>query len=157
MKRIEQLQNLSREHHQSLILSQKMLKISQANDAEAIAELCKEIIHDYPEVWKIHFKIEEDSIFQIFFDQERTDLSEAKQYTKILNLCHILKQEHQTMNGYYERMKKGDYSILGEFGSLLKEHTRTEERQLFPLLEDVLDSEELNNIYQVSQDYRNID
>ncbi|MCU7799261.1 MAG: hypothetical protein KZQ70_03730 [gamma proteobacterium symbiont of Lucinoma myriamae] len=58
------------------------------------------------------------------------------------------------MNGYYQQMKSGDYTILGEFGELLKQHTRTEERLLFPLLDEILNTEELDSVYQASQKYR---
>ena len=157
MKRIEQLQNLSREHHQSLILAQKAIKTAETKNPEAISELCKEIVDDYPAVWKIHFKIEEESIFQLFTDSKKRNTGEVKQYAEISSLCHLLEQEHQTMNGHYEQMKEGDYSLLGEFGALLKKHTRTEERELFPLLEEAMTSEELNRVLQVSQDYRKTD
>ncbi len=154
MKRIEQLQNLSREHHQSLTLAQKAIKASETKNVEAISQLCKEIVDDYPDVWKTHFKIEEDSIFQLFISSEGTKLSEIKAYAEVSRLCRLLTQEHRTMDHYYEQMKKGDYEILGEFGALLKKHTRMEERELFPLLEDVMSTEELNAVLKVSQDYR---
>ncbi|MCK5667031.1 MAG: hypothetical protein KAI17_26270, partial [Thiotrichaceae bacterium] len=142
----------SKEHHQSLILAQKAIKISEDHNVEAITELCKAIVHDYPDEWMVHFKIEEDSIFQLFSESNKTE-----QTTEVANLCHILKQEHLAMNRYYEQMKDEDYSILGDFGRLLKKHTRTEERQLFPLLEKIMSKEELNRVYQLSQDYRKTD
>ncbi|MCP3851921.1 MAG: hypothetical protein GY694_17050 [Gammaproteobacteria bacterium] len=150
MKRIAQLQNLSKEHHLSLTLAQKVIKISEAQNTEAIAGLCQEIVHDYPTTWKVHFKIEEDSIFQTFLEAE----PELKHSSEIRKLCLQLVQEHQTMNDFYEQMKQGDYSCLGQFGVLLKKHTRTEERELFPLLEESLSTEALNHIFEVSQDYR---
>ena len=156
MKRIVQLQNLSKEHHQSLTLAQKAIKIADAQNPEAISELCKEIVNDYPAIWKIHFKIEEDSIFQLFPESGAEKVSE-KPYSEISNLCRLLKEEHQTMNGYYEQMKAGDYSVLGKFGTLLKKHTRTEERELFPRLEQNMSLELLNKVLKMSQDYRKID
>ena len=156
MKRIKQLQNLSKEHHQSLTLAQKAIKTSDTQNPEAIAELCKEIVNDYPTTWKIHFQIEEDSIFQFFPDSALENRNKEKEYSQINHLCHLLAQEHQAMNDYYEQMKVGDYSILGEFGALLKKHTRTEERELFPLLEKNMSSEMLNKVLKVSLDYRKI-
>lgn len=154
MKRTEQLQDLSREHHQSLTLSQKAIKISESDNSEAISELCKKIVNDYPDVWKIHFKIEEDSIFQLFTHSEKNENNETKKHAEIVNLCQVLIKEHQTMNDYYEQMKEGDYSILGDFGTLLKAHTRKEERELFPLIEEVMTIEALDHIAQVSRKYR---
>ena len=151
MKRIEQLQNLSREHHQSLILAQQAIKASEANNAEVIAELCKEIVDEYPDVWNTHFNVEEDSIFRLFTESEAAKKCDDKVLTEITRLCHLLIQEHRTMDGYYEQLKKGNYQVLGEFGTLLKKHTRTEERELFPLLEDVMSTDELNTVLKISQ------
>ncbi len=144
MKRIEQLQELSREHHHSLTLAQKAIKTSETQDLEAVTLLCEEIVHDYPLVWKVHFKIEEDSIFKHYI--EGTD--------ELASLCQSLQQEHRKMDEYYEQMKEGNYRVLKEFGLLLKKHTRTEERELFPLLEEVMSQDELNKVLQISQDYR---
>jgi hemerythrin-like domain-containing protein len=58
------------------------------------------------------------------------------------------------MDCYYEQIKAGDQSVLGDFGTLLKQHTRTEERELFPLLETYFDNKTLEQIYQTSLDYR---
>jgi len=145
MKRIEQLQLLSKEHHQSLTLGQKAIKISQQGDQDAIAELCLKIVSEYSTVWKIHFKIEEDSIFTPY----------ANRSPDIEQMCQQLSHEHQLLDDYYQQMKLGDYGVLEAFGSLLKQHTRTEERQLFPLLESVLTPEELDRVYQTSCNYRN--
>jgi len=157
MKRIEQLQNLSREHHQSLTLAQKAIKTSESHNDVIISELCKEIVADYPDVWKIHFSIEEDSIFQLFTHSEKNKNNETIKHAEIDNLCQVLIKEHQTMNSYYEQMKEGDYSILGDFGTLLKAHTRKEERELFPLLEEVMTTEVLDQVALVSRKYRNKD
>lgn len=155
MKRIEQLQPLSKEHHQSLVLAQKAIKVSKSADMDAISKLCQEIVNEYPEVWKVHFQIEEDSIFQLFVHRSKGTNNDSLQNEKqAAQLCEKLQQEHLTMNRYFEQMKSGDYSLLGDFGELLKQHTRTEERQLFPMLDELLTAEELDSVYQTSLKYR---
>ena len=62
MKRIEQLQPLSKEHHLSLVLAQKAIKVSRAGNKNEISQLCQQIVDEFPSVWKVHFKIEEESI-----------------------------------------------------------------------------------------------
>ena len=157
MKRIEQLQPLSREHHQSLLLAQKAIQVSNSGDMDLISELCQKIVNEYPDVWMVHFQIEEDSIFQLFDVHSNDTGSKLRQNEEqVTNLCEQLKQEHLTMNAYYEQMKSGDYTVLEQFGELLKLHTRTEERQLFPLLDELLTAEELDEVYQTSMKYRQI-
>ncbi|WP_198265007.1 hemerythrin domain-containing protein [sulfur-oxidizing endosymbiont of Gigantopelta aegis] len=141
MKRIEQLQNLSREHHQSLSLAQKAIKTHEAQNAETIEALCQTIVQDYPLTWMKHFQVEEETIFALFSESKTSEVSQ---------LCQLLEQEHRQMDVYYEQMKNADYTVLGDFGILLKKHTRMEERQLFPLLEDVMTEEQLQSVFSAS-------
>jgi len=151
MKRIKQLQPLSRDHHLSLVLAQYAIKMSQSDNAEIIALSCKKIVKDYPEVWRKHFQIEEDNIFKLFEDNPKDNNTiEPHRWEELKNLCQQLQHEHRQMDGYYEQMKLGHYECLSAFGQLLKQHTRTEERQLFPQLEQVLSQQELDTIYQNS-------
>ena len=154
MKRIEQLQPLSKEHHLSLVLAHKAIKVSKAGNEHDIADLCHQIVDEYPTVWKIHFQIEEESIFSLFNANAKERTKRTQLYEDMLQLCKQLQQEHTTMNTYCQQMKSGNYAILGEFGRLLKQHTRTEERQLFPALESILSPNELDIIYQTSLEYR---
>lgn len=156
MKRIEQLQPLSREHHQSLILAQKAIQTSKTGDMDLISELCQKMVNEYPDVWMVHFQIEEESIFQLFDDSNNISNKLRHNGTEVSMLCEQLKQEHNTMNSYYKQMKSGDYTVLEKFGELLKQHTRTEERQLFPLLDEILTAEELDKVYQTSVKYRQV-
>ncbi len=160
MKRIEQLQPLSKEHHLSLLLAQKAIKTARSGDSDLITTLCQEIINDYDALWRVHFQIEEDSIFLLIKNKAHNNLDPKtkKNLIDATQLCKQLSQEHLTMNHYYEQMKsKGNdnlATLLEQFGELLKEHTRTEERLLFPLLDTLLNSEELKQIYQTSLKYR---
>ena len=157
MKRINQLHPLSKEHHLSLVLAQKAIKASRSNNTETISILCQKIINEYLDVWKVHFQIEEESIFQVLLERYNGTNSDSQQDEKeVVHLCKQLQQEHLTMNHYYEQMKSGNYTLLGKFGELLKQHTRTEERQLFPVLDNFLNQEELDKIYQTSLKYRQI-
>ena len=154
MKRIEQLQPLSKEHHLSLVLDHKAIKVSSADNQEDIATLCQQIVEEYPSVWKIHFQIEEESIFSLFNEDGKSITKRTQLNDNVAQLCKQLKKEHTIINDYYMLMKSGDYSILESFGHLLKQHTRTEERQLFPALEALLSPNELTIIYQTSLKYR---
>ncbi len=154
MQRIKQLQRLSKEHHQSLVLAQKAINAAQQGDSSVIDELCQQIITTYPDDWMIHFKIEEDSIFKTVAEHYQMVEDTEPDIKQMINLCQQLEQEHRQMEAYYEQMKKGNKDVLEAFGKLLKQHTRTEERQLFPLLEQYCSSDTLDKIYQTSVHYR---
>jgi len=66
MKRIKQLHPLSMEHHLSLSLAARAIRIARENNTHAIAELCQSIVAEYPLVWQKHFSREEDNIFNLY-------------------------------------------------------------------------------------------
>ena len=138
MKRIKQLQPLSMEHHLSLSLAAKSIKTAKTGDQAAIKQLCEDIIDDYPKLWHKHFDKEEQYIFMPYSHRSDT----------IKQLCEQLTQEHKQFDLYIERMKAGDTAVLLEFGTLLKTHTRLEERELFPQITELLSEQELDGIFE---------
>jgi iron-sulfur cluster repair protein YtfE (RIC family) len=121
MKRIEALIPYSSEHHQSLCLAKQCINTAKTNDAAAIQALCTKIVNTFEAELDEHFKREEHHIFPAV-KQHQPELAE---------LCLRLEAEHQQFRDLYESVKTGNYSVLEAFGTLLKEHTRTEERELF--------------------------
>ena len=141
MKRKEQLIRLSKDHHQSLVLAKKCINTHASNDADLIALLCQSIVESFDAVWEKHFAIEEEGVFK-----------QAAAYSDQLNaLCQQLIDEHQQLRSLKENMARGDYSCLGEFGEILKRHTRVEERELFPLVEHAFSETELELVRVLSE------
>ncbi len=138
MKRIKQLRPLSMEHHLSLSLAVKAMKTADRGDPEPIQTLCRQILDEYPQLWVRHFDNEERLIFTPYADRSE----------KINQLCEQLTMEHRQFDDYIKQMEGGDFSVLYDFGYLLQSHTRLEERELFPLISDVLSHDELDGIYQ---------
>ena len=138
MKRIKQLQPLSMEHHLSLSLAAKSIKTANSGDQSAIKQLCEEIIDEYEKLWREHFDKEEQYIFTPYFQRSNT----------VKRLCEQLTREHEQFNLYIDQMKAGDYGVLLEFGTLLKTHTRLEERELFPEISELLSEKELDGIFE---------
>ncbi len=135
MKRIKPLQPLSMEHHQSLRLAKKCKDIL-TQTPEEIQSFSQQLQSDFNEQWLKHFKIEEDSIFSVA----------RKKGGEIASVCQQLEQEHHIMADLVEKIAAGDYSLLQQFGQLLHDHTRREERELFPMVEAEFTDDELDNI-----------
>jgi len=125
MKRAEALIHLSREHHHSLRLAKRCLDTLDRGDPEQIEALCREVADDFDRTWERHFANEEATIFSITGQMEG----------RIRELGVQLVEEHDRMRELARRMKAGDCSVLREFGELLRDHTRLEERELFPRVE----------------------
>jgi hemerythrin-like domain-containing protein len=136
MKRQQELISLSQEHHQSLRLAKNCLDTAATGDAEKCAALCAHIVDIFDAEWDRHFRNEEASIFDITTTMRG----------EIHDLGVQLVAEHDQMRAMAEEMKPGDCSKLAAFGVLLRDHTRLEERELFPLVEEQFSKEQMQQI-----------
>jgi len=136
MKRSVELTALSREHHQSLRLAKQCIDTAANADPEQCKALCAEIVRIFDQEWDRHFRNEELTIFNI------TDTLSGK----IHELGVQLVDEHEQMRNMAANMAQCDCASLATFGELLKSHTRIEERELFPLVEQQFSMEQLAKI-----------
>jgi len=144
MKRKEQLIPLSHEHQQSLALAKKCIAIGQSNDRALISAQCTRVVQKFDEIWENHFAIEEQTLFNL-----------ASSYSDQLRcLCDDLVSQHQLLRKMKQQMQQGDYSNLEKFGMILKKHTRTEERELFPQVERFFSQDDLNEVFRSSGEKR---
>lgn len=140
MKRAPELTELSREHHQSLRLAKRCLDTLDGHDPARIEALCREIADDFDHTWERHFAHEEAAIFSVTEEMPG----------RIHELGEQLVAEHQRMREMARRMRRGDCSVLGAFGELLRDHTRLEERELFPLVEAQFSAEQKARIAELT-------
>jgi len=136
MKRIKQLQSLSKDHHQSLVLAKKCKSINIEDDREVVEELSLRLQSDFDTLLRKHFRLEEKTIFSIAQTKDEN----------IKKLCQQLEQEHKALEKMIDTISKGEYQLFVEFGQLLHDHTRLEERQLFPMVEEQFTTQELDII-----------
>ncbi|VAW61337.1 hypothetical protein MNBD_GAMMA09-727 [hydrothermal vent metagenome] len=136
MKRINQLQPLSKEHHQSLRLAKKCRDVINTKSNTDIIAFAVQLKNDFNTQWKKHFLIEEKYIFS-------TAKSKGGEISEI---CQRLEKEHRRLEALVEKISAGDIQLLPDFGALLHDHTRMEERKLFPMVEDTFTPAELDNI-----------
>ncbi len=135
MKRNINLQPLSQDHHRALVLARKISHQAENSGAQQetfvtnYAQEINQIVHE-------HFSLEERYIFDI----EGTDNSVFTELSAMLIL------EHQQMKLLWQKIQSGDFHLLAEFSSLLSQHTRCEERQLFPLVEQIFSQRQLEKI-----------
>ena len=135
MKRHQQLQPLSRQHHNGLLAAMLLKKgIKKAADPKDMAAF---IIDFWQNDLEDHFKAEEDfllpALAAIDFDRP---------------LINILKEEHEQIRFYVRALKQDadNINIITSFADLLEHHIRFEERQLFPAAEKSLTEEQLQQL-----------
>jgi len=137
MKRVEQLHKLSREHHEALVMAKKIAEIAENGSDTDLAEAIETIIKYYDDELEEHFQHEERTIFAPIF----------KQYQEHIGVARDLLKEHGFIRTLIpaitmETAKKD----LADFALVLKNHTRTEERELFPIVEELFSDEQLDEV-----------
>lgn len=141
MKRHLQLQPLSRQHHNGLLIALLLSKgIKKKADRQVMASF---ISHNWQADLKEHFHLEEAYLLPMLtrhsFDQAMIEklLAEHAMLTGLAN---------EAINGTIETHQ------IEFFANLLNEHIRFEERLFFPAAEKVLTESELEEIGSVLKD-----
>jgi hemerythrin-like domain-containing protein len=134
MKRNPALQTLSRDHHQALVVSQRLRRAGDHSAGEAQAA--------FLEFWRsggeLHFRVEEEVLLPRF-------AAAGGAYTSAVARVLI---EHAEIRLRVLRLHGGAASAapLEELGGLLAEHVQLEERELFPAIEESLDDSHLRRL-----------
>jgi len=123
MKRDIRLQGLSQDHHHALVLARYIAAICARGGMDAsVVELVKE---RFAAEIAPHFAIEER-------------LLDALGGSGLDALATRTRNEHAAMRQLLETTSETDPACLCEFGKLLTEHVRFEERELYPACEERL-------------------
>ena len=147
MKRFNQLQPLSRQHHLGLNLSRHAKEC--ANEPNEIEKHWNKLT-SYINNMSTHFQVE-DNLIANALQPYRDSVPEVAKALDILNKQHLLINE--LVNETKSSQKKDITSKkVRDFGALLYDHIRFEERELFPLVETYLTESELDAIYEASSD-----
>ncbi|XXQ67446.1 hemerythrin domain-containing protein [Neisseriaceae bacterium B1] len=118
MKRHATLINLSQEHHHTLALCLRILRDPNLNHHEDITAHFVDL--------ERHFGEEEQMFASLWQKLNRADLQQR------------FEQEHAQLRDLYHHAQFENADWNTQFATLLREHARFEERELFPALETVL-------------------
>ena len=150
MKRTNQLQPLSRQHHLGLNLSRHAKE--SLDEPEDIAKHWHNLT-SYINDMQYHFEIE-DNLIANALEPYRTTQPDVASVLETLDGQH--KQLHQLMNTVEQSQKSGPKDVavaqVHELGTLLYDHIRFEERELYPTVEKYLTEAELDAVYEASPD-----
>ena len=133
MKRSAALAPLSRDHHQALVVAQQLRRATDATAAEA-----REAFLAY---WtghgRLHFRLEEELLFPAYAGHgdpyDPLVLRALGEHAMIRHRAHALAATPSV-----------GVEALEQLGTELAAHVRLEERDVFPLIERVLPTGELN-------------
>ncbi len=136
-RRCEQLQKLSKEHQDSILMAEKIAKIVNQGSAAALLEGI-DLLKKYNETeLETHLQHEERMIFAPLIQNHKEHL----------DLCIQLGKEHGFMRTIVEEISpetaKRD---LADFARVLKSHSIMEETELFPIIESLFSKEQLDEV-----------
>jgi quercetin dioxygenase-like cupin family protein len=132
VKRQAALIPLSHDHHDALVAARRLRRGADTEPAPAAAAFLAFFTADTVR----HFRQEEELLFPRLVDRDET---------QALILAALL--DHQRLHALAAQLTVGlaagttDPAVLRELSGLLEAHVRLEERQLFPLIEELLGEE----------------
>lgn len=132
IKRSQEMQILSRDHHFGLLFA---WKIKQGINKKVDSIRMKDYVNFF---WNQHLKghfLDEEVLLFNRFDSEE--------------LCVRAKKDHQQIIDLIERVNaasQGDYDVYEKLFSFLDQHIRFEERVVFPYLEEIVSDSILTSI-----------
>lgn len=138
MKRHPGLAELSREHHQELVLARSLTRAADALPEERLAAATTYVEQFFGPTAE-HFRREEEVVFPVY-------VRHAGQTA----LVDRILREHMELHGLARELRAqvtaGDVSpeTLATLGSLLYDHVRLEERELFEEIQRVVPDAELD-------------
>jgi hemerythrin-like domain-containing protein len=142
MKRHPSLREFSDDHHQDLVNARRLRKATSEVGASSAGTA-----RDFLEFWQsdtsFHFRKEEEVLLPVLARYggnlgERPTLQMLTQHARIRGLAMQLSDELK------QGMIRGD--TLRNLGEQLEAHIRLEERQVFPLIEETLPEEALQEV-----------
>lgn len=140
MKRHLQLQPLSRQHHNGLLMSLLLLKGLRRNaDLQVLSDF---ILHGWNQELQSHFEAEEKILIPALKETNFED-----------SLIQQLLIEHTELRALVQKIENNaaGKEEISQFGTLLEKHIRFEERIFFPKAEEILSEEKLSGIGELLQ------
>lgn len=140
MKRADQLQPLSREHHLGLVISRHAKEC--ANDVEEIAKHWTALTDYINQNMTHHFKVEDDLLLAKLEPYQHS-------HSQVAEVIEQITEQHHKL---YQLVDLPSLSAakVQELATTLYDHIRFEERELFPLAQRILSEQELDAIYKAS-------
>jgi len=139
MKRHKSLYSLSHDHHHGLILANLIKKNAPGykNLPKTFEGKVEYLINFYETELINHFREEEEILFPAVKGRNEN----------LDNLFKDIFDDHNQFHSLIKKIKvKADVELLDNFGNLLDDHIRKEERELFRLVQEVLNDDELQKL-----------
>jgi hemerythrin-like domain-containing protein len=142
MKRHPALIPLSRDHHDGLVQALRLRRAARDGDAAARLVAASEFVEFFRNEERVHLRDEEEVLFPLL-------LRRVSSQPALLREARV---QHVQLEGFARKLDIAvaagsvDREPLDAAGELLAAHIRLEERQLFPLIEELVPDDELRRL-----------
>jgi hemerythrin-like domain-containing protein len=134
MKRLPELQKISMEHHQGLVFARKVKRAAASGDEDRITDMWVKVEASYETELKTHFQIEELYIASVLEQHGETKLVQQ------------LNEEHTAIRQIFVPGSGRTSADLNNFGVLLEQHIRFEEREFLETAQKYMNPDELQAV-----------
>jgi hemerythrin-like domain-containing protein len=147
MKRHPALIPLSRDHHDGLVQAVRLRRAAADGDASARLAAAREFVEFFRNE-RLHLRDEEEELFPLLLRHVQSELAPLRE----------ARVQHLQLEGFARTLEIAvaagsvDRETLDAVGELLDAHVRLEERQLFPLIEELVPDDELRRLELASRD-----
>jgi hemerythrin-like domain-containing protein len=148
MRRHPALIPLSRDHHDGLVQAVRLRRAAADGDASARLAAAREFGAFFRNEERVHLRDEEEQLFPLFLrhvQSQPAPLREAR-------LQHVRLEGFARKLGIAVAAGIVDRETLQATGELLAAHIRLEERQLFPLIEELVPDDDLRRLGLANRD-----
>lgn len=140
-RRHESLVPLTHDHHHVLAQARRLKDVSKLETDTDRRNLVNDFLNFYFGRVIRHFHEEEELFFASVVDEERARDLVTRAVLEHLRLHALVRSARRQLS-----TGESDPGLLTEISELLTEHVRFEEDQLFPLIEELIPEEELNDL-----------
>ncbi len=152
------LQDLSRDHHNVLVLAFEISRsLEDPDDLEREAdqrtpeEMAEQLLRFWKTEGNLHFREEEEAFLPVYM--RHVSLSDNDDLQQMLHDHAWLRDRVERLERLLDENEPFE-DLLGEAGKRLKQHARLEERSVFEHAQDVLSEAELEEVGRRSRAFR---
>ena len=142
MRRHPALIPLSRDHHAGLVQASRLRRAAAEGDASARLAAARDFLEFFRSEERLHLRDEEEALFPLLLRHVRSQPAPLRE----------ARVQHVQLEGFARKLDIAvaagsvDRATLAAAGELLEAHIRLEERQLFPLIEELVPDDELSRL-----------
>ena len=148
MKRHPALIPLSRDHHDGLMHALRLRRAAADGDASARLAAAREFVVFFRNEERVHLRDEEEELFPLLLRHIQSQPAPLRK----ARVQHMQLEGFARTLGIAVAAGSVDRETLAAAGELLEAHIRLEERQLFPLIEELVPDDQLRRLELADRD-----